>query len=268
MEKVNQKQNAVLCILQARMGSTRLPGKVLLKVRGTPLLEYEIMRVKFSKTIDKIVIATTTNKEDDEIEKLARRIGIDCFRGSEKDVLDRYYQCALLYPKFSSIVRITGDCPLIDPGVIDEVVSLFQKGHFDYVSNIELGKETFPNGTDVEVLTREALVELAANASLASEREHVTLYIRRRKEKFKTTNVNAVRDFSHIRFTVDYLEDFEVVKFLIEHSAIDATYLQHVSLLMDNPNIMAKNMHIVRNEGLKKLSEENRLRPPSSRSDA
>src|SRR3989344_84902 len=176
MEKVDQSKGKVMCILQARMGSRRLPGKVLLRVQGVPLLEREVKRIKRAKTVDKIVIATTTNKEDDAIENLAKRIGVDCFRGSEKDVLDRYYQCALLYPGFSSIIRVTGDCPLIDPAVIDQVVSLLQKGSFDYVSNIEIGNETFPNGMDVEVLTRETLEEIAAKATLAAEREHVTLF--------------------------------------------------------------------------------------------
>lgn len=260
MEKVNQNQGKVLCILQARMGSTRLPGKVLLKVKGIPLLEHEVKRIKRSKTINTIVIATTVNKEDNAIENLARRIGVDCFRGSEKDVLDRYYQCALLYPEFSAIVRVTGDCPLIDPVVIDKAVSLLQKGSFDYVSNVEFGKERFPNGMDVEVFTRKTLEEVAAKARLASEREHVTLFIRRNKEKFKNMNVGAPADFSRFRLTVDYPEDFEVVKFVIEHSPEDASYLEYVSLLKEHPEIMTKNMRFARNEGLKKSIKEDRMK--------
>lgn len=258
MKKVNQKEDKVLCIIQARMGSARLPGKVLFKVQGTTLLEYEVNRVKLSKTIDKIVIATTIKKEDDAIEKLAKHMGVDCFRGSEKDVLDRYYQCSLLYPKFSSIVRITGDCPLIDPVVVDEVVSMFKKHSFDYVSNTEIGEQTFPNGIDVEVFTKKVLAKVAANARLVSDKEHVTLYIRKSK-KFKTANIKAVHDFSYVRITVDYPEDFQVVKFLIEHSAIDTPYLQYVSLLMENPKVMMKNMHIVRNKELLKLSKKSKI---------
>lgn len=250
MEKIDQNKGKVLCILQARMGSRRLPGKVLLQVGGVPLLEREVNRIKRAKTVDKIVIATTINKEDDAIESLARRIGVDCFRGSEKDVLDRYYQCALLYSGFFSIVRVTGDCPLVDPAVIDQVVSLFQKGNFDYVSNIEIGNETFPNGMDVEVLTRETLEEIAAKATLASEREHVTLFIRRNKEKFKNANVDAPADFSQFRLTVDYPGDFEVVKFVIEHSKEDASYIDYVSLLKTYPEIREKNIQFLRNENI------------------
>ena len=256
MEKVDQSKGKVMCILQARMGSRRLPGKVLLRVQGVPLLEREVKRIKRAKTVDKIVIATTTNKEDDAIENLAKRIGVDCFRGSEKDVLDRYYQCALLYPGFSSIVRVTGDCPLIDPLVIDQVISLFRRRHLDYASNIQ--KETFPDGMDIEVFTRKALAEAAIAARLPSEKEHVTLYMRK-KRKFKKANLAAEYDFSHIRLTVDQREDFEVVKFLIEHSSMNDGYLKYISLLTKNPEIMTKNTHIARNEGLKKSIKEDRV---------
>ncbi len=111
-----------LCIIQARIGSTRLPNKVVKEVKGVPLLEYEIKRVKRAKGIDKIVIATTVNKVDNQIKNLCKKLGIDCFRGPEDDVLDRYYRCSLKYPEYKNIIRITGDCPLIDPAVIDGVI--------------------------------------------------------------------------------------------------------------------------------------------------
>lgn len=256
MEKVNQKRNKVLCIIQARMGSARLPGKTLLRVKGVPLLEYEINRVKLAKEIDKIVVATTTSKEDDAIEKLCKQIKVDCFRGSENDVLGRYFQCALLYPEFSSLVRITGDCPLIDPVVIDEVVHLFKKRHFDYASNIL--KETYPDGMDIEVFTKKTLEHAAKNAKLRSEREHVTLYMRK-NIKFVKGNLAAEHDFSHFRFTVDQKEDFEVIKFLVEHSPVNARYMFYISLLLKHPAVMLKNMHIIRNEGLKKSLKEDKV---------
>ena len=256
MEKVDKKQHATLCIIQVRMGSTRLPGKALLKVAGVPLLEYEINRVKLAREIDKIVVATTTSKEDDVIQKLCVRIRVDCFRGKKNDVLDRYYKCALRYPTYEAVVRITGDCPLIDPFVIDRVISLFRKRRLDYASNIQ--KETFPDGMDIEVFTRKALAEAAMAARLPSEREHVTLYIRK-KRKFKKANLAAEYDFSHIRLTVDQREDFEVVKFLIEHSSMNDGYLKYISLLTKNPEIMTKNTHIARNEGLKKSIKEDRV---------
>ncbi len=249
MEKISQKQNKTLCIIQARLGSTRLPEKVLLKVKGISLLEYELNRVKLAKTIDTIVVATTTNKEDDAIERLCKQIKIDCFRGSENDVLDRYYQCSLLYPDFFSVVRVTGDCPLIDPAVIDKVVNLFKKRRLDYASNIK--KETFPDGMDVEVFTKEALREAAQNARLSSEREHVTPYITKNK-KFKKGEVRSPKNWGSIRLTVDEKEDFEVVKFLIEKCPKNMGYMRYISLLMKHPEIIAKNMHIARNEGYQK----------------
>ena len=245
-----------LCIIQARMGSTRLPNKVLLEVKRTPLLEYEIQRVKRATLIDRIVVATTDSPADEKIVELCSKIGVDYFRGSEKDVLDRYYQCALKYPEYGTIIRITGDCPLIDPKVIDEVLRLFDEGKYDYASNV--AKETFPDGMDIEVFTREALKEAANEANLASEREHVTLYIRNR-EKFKKGNLEARHDFSHFRLTVDQKEDFEVIQFLIENSSIEDEYLHYISVLTKHPDIMAKNMSIMRNEGLKKSLKEDRV---------
>jgi len=238
-----------LCVIQARTGSTRLPNKVLLKAGKNSLLEYEIKRVKQSKFIDKIVVATTVEKKDDIIEKLCKKIKVDCFRGSEKDVLDRYYKCSLRYQKFKNIVRITGDCPLIDPAIIDEVINLFIKNKLDYASNVE--KETFPDGMDVEVFKREVLIEAAKKAKLTSQREHVTLYIRKTK-KYKKGNLLSEYDFSNFRLTVDEKEDYEVIKFLIKNSNIHDGYIKYISLLKKSPRIMMKNIKIKRNMGLEK----------------
>lgn len=242
-------KNKNLCIIQARIGSTRLPNKVLMKVDNISLLEFEINRVKQSKKIDKIAVATTNQKTDDKIEKLCKKIDIDCFRGSEDDVLDRYYKCSLKYPKYNNIIRLTGDCPLIDFKVIDEVITCFEKSKYDYFSNVE--KETFPDGMDVEIFKRYSLEQAAENARLASEREHVTLYIRNNK-KFKKGNLEAENNWSHFRLTVDEQNDFEVVKFLIKNSSPTSSYLDYISLLKKHPEIMMKNTHIIRNEGLLK----------------
>ena len=255
-----KKQSKNLCVIQARMGATRLPGKVLKKVNGIALLEHEINRMKKAERINKIIVATSDKKDDDKINKLCRQIKIDCFRGSEDDVLDRYYQCALEYPEYGNIIRITGDCPLIDPIVIDNVIIFFEKNNFDYVSNNfdvpgDTAKETFPDGMDVEIFKRSALCESAKKAKLPSEREHVTLYINKNK-KFKKGNLSAEQDWSHFRLTVDNPADFEVVKFLIKNSRQDASYLDYISLLTKNPEIMLKNMNIVRNEGLLKSLKE------------
>lgn len=249
-----------LCIIQARMGSTRLPGKVLLEVDGVSLLECEIGRVREAHHIDALVVATTTKQEDDVIEALCTRLGVDCFRGPEDDVLERYRQCAAGYPDYPAIVRITGDCPLIDPRVIDEVIDFFYAEGLDYASNVL--EETFPDGMDVEVFKREALFEAAEKAKLLSEREHVTPYIRGQSH-FKKGNVVAPHDFSHIRLTVDEPADFEVVSFLIAHAPHDAGYLDHIALLAKHPELILKNLHIKRNEGWEKSLRNDSAREQS-----
>lgn len=238
-----------LCIIQARAGSTRLPNKVLMRVKNVPLLEYEIRRVKMSKKIDKIIVATGDKKANDKIEKLCSKMGVNCFRGSEDNVLDRFYKCSLKYPEYKNIIRITGDCPLIDPDVIDQVIRFYEKGKYDYASNIL--NETYPDGMDIEVFSLKALEESNKNAKLMSEREHVTLYIRNNK-KYKKGNLEAKKDYSKFRLTVDEKKDFEVIKFLIEKSKPTASFLDYIGLLIKNPKIMKKNMDIIRNEGLLK----------------
>jgi len=238
-----------LCIIQARMGSTRLPGKILMEAGGKPLLEYETERVKKSKKIDKIVVATGNGAENDKVEDLCRRIGIDCFRGSEEDVLDRYAKCAEEYPEYGNIIRITGDCPLIDPKIIDDVITMHEEENNDFTSNVEI--ETFPDGMDLEIMKRKVLREAAEKAALPSEREHVTQYIRK-NPGYKKGNFSARNDYSRFRFTVDNTEDLEVIKFIIENSAPDAGFLDYIRLLEENPEVMKKNTHIARNEGLLK----------------
>ena len=238
-----------LCIIQARFGSTRLPGKVLIPIGDKVLLEHVVARVNQANRIDKIIIATTNNKPDDVTEKLVQKIGIECFRGPNEDVLGRLWQCAEKYLEFENIIRITGDCPLIDPRVIDEVIEFFEKEKVDYASNVLV--ETYPDGMDVEIFTRRALQESAKKAKLPSEREHVTLYIRN-NPNFSKANFAHKENLSHFRLTVDNQEDLEVIKFLIENSTPTASFQEYISLLIKNPDIMSKNSKIKRNEGLTK----------------
>jgi len=253
MKKLKNKN---LCILQARMGSIRLPGKVLMKVSGIPLLEYQIKRLWLAKKIDKIVVATSVDKKNDRIEKLCKKIGVECFRGSEDDVLDRFYQCSLSYPQYNNIIRVTGDCPLIDPVVVDETITFFEENNYDYVSNAL--KPTWPDGLDTEVFKKSILQETAQNAQLPSDREEVNEYIFRQK-KYKKGNLAAPHDWSHFRLTVDEKEDFEVIKFLIENSKITDGFLKHISVLTKYPEIMLKNVYIKRNEGLLKTLEKDKM---------
>ena len=245
-----------LAIIQARMGSTRLPDKVLMKLEGKPLLEYEINRLKRSKKIDKIVLATGENPDNDPIAAWCEQNKVDCFRGSEDDVLDRYYRCALKYPECQNIVRLTGDCPLIDPEVVDLVIDFFERNNFDYASNV--GQETFPDGLDVEIFTKQALIEAAGQAKLASEREHVTQFIRK-NAKYRQGNLAAPGNYGRFRLTVDNREDFEVIEFLIKKCGAMAGYLDYLRLLEQNPEVMKKNSHIVRNEGLQKSLREDKI---------
>ena len=239
----------VLCIIQDRMGSPRLPGKVLKEVRGMSLLEYQIRRMKQAKLIDRLVVATTINAEDNQLEQFCAKAGVDCFRGSEEDVLERYRECAQQYPEYRIIVRATGDCPLIDPVVVDEVIQFLLDGDYNYVSNV--APPTFPDGMDIEAFTRESLEKAAREAKRQSEREHVTLYIRE-SGKFRTGNVSAEKDYSQYRLTVDDPEDFEVVSLLIQNLPPDASFQDYVKYLDAHPEIKLKNTHIVRNEGLAK----------------
>ena len=167
------------CVIQARMGSTRLPGKVLKTVReNTPSLLHTIEQLRFSKNIDKIVVATTDLPEDDIIEELVKTQKIECFRGNAENVLDRYYQCAKLFG-FNGIVRITADCPLIDPFITDKVIQVFKDNELDYVPNVF--PRTFPDGLETEVVAFSALEIAWKNAELPSEKEHVTPYFKNNK---------------------------------------------------------------------------------------
>jgi len=235
------------CIIQARMGSSRLPGKVLMKSdNGKPLLHYVINQLQYCTKVKSLVIATTTNQEDDEIEKFANVNSVSIFRGNEKDVLDRYYQCAKKY-SFSTIVRITADCPLIDPSIVDKVTERFFSGNYDFATNTLV--RTFPIGTDVEVFSFSALETAWKNAQLPSEREHVTPYIRN-QGIFKIINVQNDKNISSLRLTVDRIEDFELIKQILKNIVINPIHLRDVlELFSRKPELIEINNHIDNNEG-------------------
>ena len=199
----------VCAIIQARMGSTRLPGKVLADIDGHPMLWRVVQRTKRASSLDQVVVATTVEPDDDLIVDFCRQRGVEFFRGSESDVLDRYFQAALQY-KADAIVRITSDCPLVDPDIIDKVVSSFLSGHFDYASNSLV--RTYPRGLDTEVLTFPALQLAHRNARSAYQRAHVTPYLYENPEQFSILSVTGEKDYSHYRWTVDTKEDLELVR--------------------------------------------------------
>lgn len=202
-------------IVQARMTSTRLPGKVLREVLGKTLLAYLIERLRRVKLADVIIIATTTNDTDLPIVELCQRLGVPVTRGSEADVLARYYEAAALHGA-NVIVRVTSDCPLIDPAVIDEVIAFYRdhQGRFDYVSNALT--QSFAYGMATEVFPFDVLAQAHREAVAEPEREHVTPFIYTRPDRFRIGQVINPVDLSHHRWTVDTPEDFELVRRITE----------------------------------------------------
>ena len=200
-------------IVQARMTSTRLPGKVLKEVLEKPLLAYQLERLRRVQLADEIVLATTTNQTDDVLAVFAVAEEIRCFRGDEQDVLDRYYQAAV-FAEADVIVRVTSDCPLIEPSIIDAVIQVYFKSPgVDYVSNAL--SRTYPRGLDVECFSFKALEIAWKNADKAYEREHVTPYLYQ-QPMFIKEEVKADGDYSQCRWTVDTQEDYELVRLLLE----------------------------------------------------
>lgn len=207
----DKQKKRVVIILQARMGATRLPGKPLKNVLGRPLLSYQIERLRRVQLADEIIIATTTEPQDDQIVQFCKDENVAYFRGSPLDVLDRYYQAAK-FAKADVIVRVTGDCPLIDPEVTDKVIRFYidHQPQYDYVSNSL--ERTYPRGLDTEIFSMALLEQAASKAKLPSEREHVTVYFYTHPERFSLKNVGNAVDLSKYRWTVDTSEDFELVE--------------------------------------------------------
>ncbi|MFH2002892.1 MAG: glycosyltransferase family protein, partial [Planctomycetota bacterium] len=206
-----------VCIIQTRMSSTRLPGKVMMNVCGKPIIHHVIDRVLRAKTVDKIVIATTTNPKDDRIVDAIQEYHpkVSVFRGSEEDVLDRYYQCAKAQDA-DVIVRVTSDCPLLDPDVIDSVTKIvLEDPSVDFATNY-LSKRTFPRGLDTEAFPFRVLERLHKTATEAADREHVIYYIHRHPQDFVTKHIEHEQDESANRWTLDVAEDFELIKTVYE----------------------------------------------------
>ncbi len=238
----------VLAILQARTGSKRLPNKVLLPIAGKPMLYWQVQRLLKIKGIDQLVIATSDQPEDAAIAELAQMAGVACFRGNEKDVLDRFYQCAKPYQP-AHVVRFTGDCPLIDPQISQQVIQLHLQGQADYTSNCL--PPTFPDGLDTEVFTFAALERAWQEAKAHYEREHVTPYINE-TGLFSVGNYTNTTDLSALRWTVDNQEDFALISQIFQHFAgreADFSMMEVINFLKEKPELADINKHIQRNEG-------------------
>ncbi|KHF39884.1 cytidylyltransferase domain-containing protein [Halalkalibacter okhensis] len=238
----------IVAIIQARMGSTRLPGKILKKVMGKTLLEYQLERVRRAKQIDEIIIATTEKKEDDVIVQICNQNSIRCFRGSEENVLERYYKAGLKYHA-DLIVRLTSDCPLIDPFIIDRVITTYLQHNYDYVSNTI--ERTYPRGIDVEVFSMSILQEVYNEASTLAQREHVTPFIYQNPIRFKLGNVRYGTNESRQRWTVDTNEDFELISKIITllyPTNKNFTIEDILKLIKNNPDLEKVNSHIEQKE--------------------
>ena len=236
----------VVAIIQARMGSTRLPGKILKKVMGKTLLEYQLERVRQSTLIDEIIVATTEKKQDQAIVELCEQLDEQVYRGSENDVLSRYYE-ASVQSKADVVVRLTSDCPLIDPEVIDEVIQLYLKRRvdIDYASNTL--ERTFPRGLDTEVFSFGALQKAHEQASLERDREHVTAFMYTNPSEFHFVNLTCGQSLGSHRWTVDTEEDFVLIKRILEYlypNNPQFTMQDVLDLLKMNPTWVDINAHI------------------------
>jgi len=248
----SNRNNQVIAIIQARMTSSRLPGKVLKPILGKSMLALQIERTKCSQLIDNLIVATSIEDSDQPIEDWCIKNNIKCYRGSLNNVLDRYFQVAKISGA-DHIVRMTADCPLIDSVIIDNVIKLHLLEKNDYTSNCI--EPTFPDGLDVEVMTEKTLQKSWELASKHSEREHVTLYIRNHPEMFKIGSFKNDVNLQNKRWTVDYIEDFNLISNIynaLYHAKPNFNMQDILSLLKENPKWEGLNQDIVRNEGLAK----------------
>lgn len=248
---MSEPKHTVIAIIQARMASTRLPGKVLADIAGRPMLWHVVNRVRMAQSLDRVIVGTSTESADDAIAEFCATHHIECFRGNETDVLDRFYQAAIHYAA-DTIVRITADCPLIDPHVIDKVLETYCAGAFDYATNTL--RYTYPDGLDTEVCSLTALRRAWQEAQLPSEREHVTSYLRS-AERFRITNIEHAPDLSayHFRWTVDEAADLEFVRAVYCRMWSNHRFLffleDILQLLANEPELVQLNHGILRNQG-------------------
>ena len=244
------------CIIQARMSSSRLPGKVLKKINGkVPMLKFQLDQLKYSECIEKIVVATTNMEEDEEIVNFCKANNVEYFRGESENVLDRYYQCAKKF-NFSIILRIPSDKPLIDPEIVDDIVGKFDLECYDYVSNFLT--LSYPSGTEVEVLSSKTLESVWKKAKLPSELEHVTRYIHTHQNEFNLLSIEYSKDLSKIGWAVDRIEDLELVNEIVSKIKKRPILMNDIlELFGKEPSLAEINKNVNRDEGnIKSLKDD------------
>jgi len=244
-----------IVIIQVRMGSTRLPGKVLKKLNGITVLESLLNQLNYSKLLNDKIIATTSNSEDDVIVNFCKSKEIKCFRGSQDDVLDRYYNCAKKF-SINTIIRITSDCPLMDPQVIDDVIDFYLKNSYDYVNNFY--KRTYPYGNDVEIFSIKVLEKVWEKATKPSEREHVTPYIYNNPGEFSLGWIENKENLSEFHWTIDRREDLIFVQNIFKKISKRPILMKDIiDVIKDDPSLLEINKNTNPNEGyLKSIKEE------------
>jgi len=237
----------IVAIVQARMNSTRLPGKVLLDIEGMPLIQRVVDKVSCSK-VDKVVVATTENTNDDKLVEWCESNSISFFRGNEDNVLERFYECAKFF-NADVIVRVTSDDPFKDPIVINRAIDTLFDGKYDYVSNTI--HPTFPEGVDIEVFTIDALKKCFNNAILDSEKEHVTPYIWKNNNDFSLYNFTYEENLSSLRWTIDYKEDLDFSRAVYKQLKHKKCFSMKdvLSVLKQHPKLFDLQKSIVRNKG-------------------
>lgn len=238
-----------IAFIQARMSSNRFPGKVLAPLQGMPMIVYMARRAALAALLDEVILVTSTDPSDDLLAQVVESAGVKVFRGDLNDVLGRFVAAAES-AQATEIVRLTGDCPLIDPGIIDAVIQLRRDENCDYSSNV--APPTYPDGLDVECFTREALELTNVRATMPAEREHVTLWMRSQMSSLTRANHAGLADFSHLRLTVDYPDDLEAVRLLLSklnHSEINYDFYDLLRCFAADSSILDINKH-GRNEGL------------------
>ena len=247
-----------VAIMHVRMGSTRLPGKILKKLNGISVLEYLLDQLNYSKLLDDKIIATTTNSEADVLLKFCESKGIKWYRGNQDDVLDRYYQCAKKF-SFDTIVRITSDCPLLDPQVVDQVIDFYLKNSYDYVNNFT--KRTYPYGNYVEIFSFNVLDKVWHKATKLSDREHVTPYIYNNPTQFSIGWIENKENLSNFHWTVDRMEDLIFFQKIFKKISKRPILIQDIiSVIKDDPSLLEINKNTNPNEEyLKSINEEQKF---------
>ena len=258
MEHPISQNKKITVMIQTRTGSSRLPSKVLAKIENRPMIWHVINRVKKIKTVQQIALITTREKNDKVLLKIAKNNKIIGFAGDKNDVLNRHYQCALLY-RADPIIRITSDCPLIDPRLVEKMLQFYLAHDYDYVCNVL--PRTYPDGLDAEIFSFKLLKKVTNTAKLKSDREHVTTCIRNNPHKFKIFNYKNDCDLSNLRWTVDEKRDLKFVRKIYSEMRPKVIFsIQDVlEVITKNPKISEINRNIMRNEGYLKSLKKDRI---------